>query len=229
MSEFGDVDVVLRSLEVRFERIRYVMEQRQKVGPRGLGVARTDEEQQWLDEQEERARQGCRADLEAFLNFPPRHGRHQMHLDAFWRRGSYEKSVFVMTKFPEEPVTAAKDTELGRVLEAVCTAVKAAGFVPRIASDRDYHEQLWDNVELYMLGCQRGIAVVEDRYLPELNPNVAMEWGWMRGMSKRVLYLVEKTFTRSRADFSGLLSKRFSWEEPEPGISAAVKAFLSPP
>jgi hypothetical protein len=38
------------------------------------------------------------------------------------------------------------------------------------------HEQLWDNVELYLLGCRRGIAIVEDKYLPELNPNVAMDW-----------------------------------------------------
>ena len=229
MNEIRDVDLVLRSLESRFERIRYFMDEREKLGPRGLGAARTDEEQQWLTEQERQFRERCRAELEDLIDFPPRHVRHQPHLDAFWATGSYEQSVFIMTKFPDNLGTAPKDSELTRVLAAVCTAVKDAGFVPRIASDQDYHEQLWDNVELHMLGCKRGIAVVEDRYLPELNPNVAMEWGWMRGMSKRVLYLVEKTFTRQRADFVGLLSKPFIWEDPEPAISAAVRAFLKQP
>ena len=46
-------------------------------------------------------------------------------------------------------------------------------------------------------------AMVEDKYAPELNPNVAMEWGWMRGLGRRVLYLVEQTFTKKRADWSG--------------------------
>ncbi len=226
MSAIRDVDLVLRSLEARFARIRYYMDEQQKLGSWGLGPARTDEEQQLLSDLERQVRERCRNELEGLLDFPPRHLRHQPHLDAFWEAGSYERSVFVMTKFPEHPAAAAKDAELTRVLDAVCAAVRDAGFTPRIASDRDYHDQLWDNVELHMLGCKHGIAIVEDRYLPELNPNVAMEWGWMRGMSKRVLYLVEQTFTRQRADFVGLLSKPFSWEDPEPGVSAAVTAFL---
>ena len=52
---------------------------------------------------------------------------------------------------------------------------------------------------------ERGIAIVEDKYLPELNPNVAMEWGWMRGMGRNVLYLVEKDFKKQRAEFQDLL------------------------
>ena len=55
-----------------------------------------------------------------------------------------------------------------------------------------YFDDVWSNVELYLLGCRYGIAIVEDRFKPELNPNVAMEWGWMRGLGKDVLFLVEK-------------------------------------
>jgi hypothetical protein len=52
-----------------------------------------------------------------------------------------------------------------------------------------------------MLARSRGIAIVEDRFNPNLNSNVAMEWGWMRAMNKPVLYLVEAdTGERGRDD-----------------------------
>jgi hypothetical protein len=132
-----------------------------------------------------------------------------------------------MTKFPSQgPPRKAEDEQLDRVIRAVSDAIEAAGCVPRIATERR-HDLLWDNVELYLLGCRRGIAIVEDKYLPELNPNVAMEWGWMRGMGKKVLYLAEKDFKKERADLSGLLKDEFSWTEPEPGVRQAVGKFLA--
>ena len=90
-----------------------------------------------------------------------------------------------MTKFPDAAQNRDKNDQLERVLKAISEAVQACSFKPRIARfPQNYHPGLWDNVELFLLGCKRGIAVVEDRYKPELNPNVMMEWGWMRGMGK---------------------------------------------
>jgi hypothetical protein len=34
-----------------------------------------------------------------------------------------------------------------------------------------------------------------------------MEWGWMRGMGRDVLYLVEKDFKKQRADRGGLIDQ----------------------
>ena len=67
---------------------------------------------------------------------------------------------------------------------------------------------------------------MEDRYRAELNPNVAMEWGWMRGIGKPVLYLVEDEFTHARADFRGLIERRFSWDDPATGIGPAIDEWL---
>jgi hypothetical protein len=86
--------------------------------------------------------------------------------------------------------------QLEAVIQAARDAVQGCGYVSRVAKDIEYHGLLWDNVELFLLGCKRGIAILEDKFLPELNPNVAMEWGWMRGMG---LYLVEKDFKSPRA------------------------------
>jgi|SRR5271166_3956316 len=66
-------------------------------------------------------------------------------------------------------------------------------------------------------------ALVEDKYLPELNPNVAMEWGWMRGMGRNVLYLVDKDFSKQRADWGGLIESSFEWANPGTNISCGAR------
>jgi hypothetical protein len=165
------------------------------------------------------------ASFAEFLALPPQHVRYETKLGQFRREASFEKSVFIMTKFPEGE--AAKAAELRRVIKTVKDSIKAAGFVPRIASERMYFDDVWSNVELYLLGCRYGVAIVEGHYLPELNPNVAMEWGWMRGLGKDVLFLVEKKAHKYiRADWSGLIRREFSWREPHETIPRHVRAWL---
>ena len=164
--------------------------------------------------------------LKDLTRFPPCHLRHQLKLLAFHENASYEKSIFIMTKFPNAQNPSPADSELEEVIKTVRNTVVACGYEPRMANDHQYHPLLWDNVELYLLGCQRGIAIVEDKYLPELNPNVAMEWGWMRGMGRNVLYLVENDFTNPRADWSGLIESPFDWNNPSHDIPGHVKLWL---
>jgi hypothetical protein len=162
--------------------------------------------------------------LVRLIRFPPHHSRHASSLKEFLGKDRYEECVFVMTKFPEG--NEAKDLELKRVIKLVMDAIQKAGFSPRIASGQQHHSLLWDNIELYLLGCSRGIAIIEDQYRPELNPNVALEAGWMRGMGKKVLYLVEKSFDHNRADWSGFLDYKFSWDNPESEIEEHVENWL---
>jgi hypothetical protein len=159
--------------------------------------------------------------------FPPHHIRHFQELAIFHDNKPFEKSVFIMTKFPEGDTALAQ--ELRRVITAVQTAIQGCNYIPRIASDFNYHPILWDNVELYLLGCGSGVAIVESKYRPELNPNVAMEWGWMRGMGKNVLYLLEESFSQQRADWSGLSEERFPWVSPEDAIKKAIEKWLGAP
>ncbi|MBW0000224.1 MAG: hypothetical protein JO015_14070 [Verrucomicrobia bacterium] len=163
--------------------------------------------------------------LEQFDRFPPRHHmRHQAKLSDLHQAGNYEASVFIMTKFPDKGSPEAD--RLTQIIETVKKAIKASGYVPRIAQGPKYYRWLWDNVELYLLGCARGVAIVEARYLPELNPNVALEWGWMVGMGREVLFLRESSFKHDRADWAGLLSSSFDWDDYEPAISTAIAEFL---
>jgi hypothetical protein len=227
LSGVRDLDTVLNDLEFEIQERIAAQQAIVDLGRRGLSAAKLDEAQEVLKDRLDGARARCREELERLLDFPPRHIRHKDLLEDFWRDGTYEQSVFIMTKFPRTGVAAkAIDDELNAVIAAVKEAVTAAGFHPRLASDRDYHALLWDNVELYLLGCRRAIAIVEDKYLPELNPNVAMEWGFLRGSSKKVCFLLEQEFERLRADFNGLTKYNFAWADPKAGIGAAVSAFL---
>lgn len=192
----------------------------------GLAVGLEDEICADLRERVEKSRQWSRKRLRELIAFPPQHLRHFPLLEQFWDEGSYVRSVFVMTKFPEVGADP-RAIQLQQVIDTVSAEVKTADFVPRIAKFPDnYHPGLWDNVELHLLGCRQGIAIVEDQYLPELNPNVVMEWGWMRGMGKPVLFLAEEAFDHRRADLGDLLDQRFQWTDPHPGIAAAVRPWL---
>ncbi|HEX2121681.1 MAG TPA: hypothetical protein VHL59_08570, partial [Thermoanaerobaculia bacterium] len=134
----------------------------------------------------------------------------------------------IMTKYPDAKSKAKKpkDLQLQAIIDAVRAAVTASSCIPRLASDGSAHGLLWDHIELYLLGCRRGIAIVEDKYRAELNPNVAMEWGWMRAMGKPVLFLMEKSFKEQRADLEGARRESFSWTSPDDDIREAVARWL---
>jgi hypothetical protein len=159
--------------------------------------------------------------LEDLVTFPPRHLQYAALVDQFWKVAPNGKSVFIMTKYPDG-IDPAKDAQLKRVIDAVTNAVEECGFIPQLANNKKWHPNLWENLELYMLACSRGIAVVEGQFNERLNPNVAMEWGWLRGMGRPVLYLVETQVEVIPPDVSGLLKDRFDWNNPEPAIRKAV-------
>jgi hypothetical protein len=121
---------------------------------------------------------------------------------------SYESSVFVMMKFPDG---LAQDhaTLLDRIFEVIASALRAYGLVARRADKKQYEPDLWNNLCVYMLGCQFGLAVLEDCGANEMNPNVALEYGFMKALNKEVGLLREEKFKHDRADLIGKLVKPF--------------------
>ena len=224
----NDLVKVASNLRVDFLKIADLERERNEVLNSDRSAAMKDEDAGQIEHEIARRRERIARHLEEFAHFPHWHARHAQLLDDFAKKGTYEDSVFIMTKYPDPKNPAVTDPELTQVIETVKVAIKAANYEPRVASDQDYHMQLWDNVELHMLGCRRGIAIVQDKVKAELNPNVAIEWGWMLGLDRRVLYLVEKDFKQERADWKGMSSSEFDWANPAPGIEAAVKKFLPP-
>jgi hypothetical protein len=134
-------------------------------------------------------------------------------------------SGFIMTKYPDGE-NPNRDTELETIHEIVKSSVFGCGYELLLANDFGLHPNLWENAECYMLACSYGIAIVESMFKPELNPNVAMEWGWMRAMRKPVLYLVEKNVKVVPVDVAGLIKARFDWQNPQADIPKIVTNYF---
>jgi hypothetical protein len=204
---------------------RYELERRENLTDATLPKAFRDERDAMLAQQIDNIRREKLRGLGELVRYPPFHVRHFDKLADYYKAAgcSFDKSVFIMTKFPDG--NTAEDKQLQEIIDAVRDAVRECGHVPRLASDASFHAQLWDNVELYLLGSSRGIAILESKYRPELNPNVAMEWGWMRGMGRDILPLVEKGFAYRRADWGGLIEHEFDWGDPRT-VRESVKKWL---
>jgi hypothetical protein len=95
------------------------------------------------------------------------------------------------------------------------------------ADDRCYpvDRNLWDNVSTYMICCKYGIAVLEDAISNEFNPNVALEYGFMRALAKPTLLLKESRL-KPRADILGTLWETFDILDIEETISRAVLKWI---
>jgi hypothetical protein len=143
------------------------------------------------------------------MPMPPLHGSYrQLERDCgsfLQEHPDYERNVFIMTRFVEG------DHLLDKLDEELRRALCRRGLNPVRADDRVVasDDQLWTNVCVYMLCCASGVAVLEDRLKDELNPNVALEYGFMRALDKPVLLLKDKGFRNTRADILGAVHSVF--------------------
>jgi hypothetical protein len=130
---------------------------------------------------------------------------------------NYFRNVFIMTRFQPG----------NKTLETIDTTIRAAlrsrGLVGHRADDRCYptDRNLWDNVCTYMIGCKYGVAVLENILQDEFNPNVALEYGFMRALGKPTLLLKEKRMA-PRADIIGTLLEQFDILNIETTITHAI-------
>ena len=134
---------------------------------------------------------------------------------------NYDRNVFIMTRFQADNPT------LLRLDAAIRKALRARGLAGHRADDRCYpnDRNLWDTVCTYMLCCKYGVAVLEDIIADEFNPNVALEYGFMRALGKPTLLLKERRF-KPRADILGTLWQEFNILDIDRSVPEALKKWL---
>jgi hypothetical protein len=126
----------------------------------------------------------------------------------------FNKSVFVMMKFPDQASMDSRQTNmLTEIWDELGKILNTYGLTARRADKKAYHDQMWENICVYMLGCRYGIAVLEDRAAKELNPNVTLEYGFMKAMNRNVVLFRDINFKHDRADLTGKLAKSFEIDE----------------
>ena len=152
----------------------------------------------------------------------------EKHVANLLETSPFEKNVFIMTPFK-------KDARYQLVIKSIQTILANKGFRGWIASERNFAPQLWENVSVFMAGCEFGIAVFTKENLPgsgdestpdTYNPNVSVEVGYMLALGRRVLLLKEKSLLRLPTDILSFLYEDFNIDDPEKSLDNAIEAWL---
>ncbi len=119
-----------------------------------------------------------------------------------------------------------KTPPMKAIYEVVDTSLSRMGLRPLRADKKTYHHELWGNVCTYMLGCSKAVIVFEDVEQREFNPNVALEFGFMRALNKPCLILKEKRLPKPPTDIIGYLWREFDSFAPEETIPDQISRWL---
>ncbi|MDQ1175412.1 hypothetical protein [Microbacterium sp. SORGH_AS_0421] len=132
---------------------------------------------------------------------------HVRHLEPYLRKFLEDhpepsRNVFIMMRFSDSP-------QMKEIHQAIVAGLAEHGLNAVRADDRDYTGEVWSNIEVYLTGCQYGIAVFEDIEKRDFNPNVSLELGYLMGRAKRSLLLKEKRLPNMPSDVVHRLYKEF--------------------
>lgn len=94
---------------------------------------------------------------------------------------------------------------------AIKDSLASYGLKTLRADDKTYPPDgdLWNNVCTYMMGCKRCVCVFEEIDEREFNPNVPLEYGFMRAMNRQVLLLKDMRMPKLPSDMTGKLYRDF--------------------
>lgn len=95
------------------------------------------------------------------------------------------------------------------------------------ADDKEYMDDLFSNIKVYMHTCDFAISVYERITEDNFNPNVSLEVGYMMGIGKEVLLLKDKTLKSLNTDLTGKLYKEFDTLNISSTLPEQIKKWLS--
>lgn len=150
---------------------------------------------------------------------------HVRHLDPYLRKFLEDhpdpsRNVFIMMRF-------SATNQMRQIHEAIVAGLAEHGMNAVRADDRDYTGELWSNIEVYLTGCQYGIAVFEDIEQRDYNPNVSLELGYLMGRGKRTLLLKEKRLPNMPSDVVHRLYKEFDGYDIENSVKREVGTWIT--
>lgn len=140
-------------------------------------------------------------------------------LEMFYADHGKDRTAFIMMQF----TNSKTHDEIVRVLKA-----KLAEFniIALRADDKQYMDDLFPNIKVYMHGCEFGIAVYERIMAEDFNPNVSLEVGYMLGLGKNVLLLKDRTLRALPTDLTGRLYRAFDTRDVETTLPQEVTKWL---
>ena len=95
------------------------------------------------------------------------------------------------------------------------------------ADMKEYHPELFANVQTYIHGCTFGIAVFERIDADDFNPNVSLEVGYMMALRKHICFLKDKSLKSLHTDLVARLYRTFDTHDPRKDIPKQLIDWLS--
>lgn len=126
---------------------------------------------------------------------------------------------FIMMQFHNTPAHQA-------ILVAIKQTLDEVGLKGLRADDKQYSDDLLDNIRTYMHCCGFGVAVFERILSDDFNPNVSLEVGYMIALGKPVCLLKDKTLKNLQSDIVGRLYKNFDPQDVENTLPKEMKKWL---
>jgi hypothetical protein len=142
----------------------------------------------------------------------------QPSLDVFSTDHSdFSKNVFIAMRF-------RPGKQFLEIHEAVKSGLAKYGLNGLRSDDKTYPSDgdLWTNICVYMMGCKFGVCIFEEIDEREFNPNVPLEYGFMRAMNRQVLLLKDIRMPKMPSDMTGKLYRSFDTYNITPTIHEQV-------
>lgn len=113
-----------------------------------------------------------------------------------------------------------------QIADAIRVALEPHNIVGLRADDKQYADDLFANVQVYLQGCDFGIAVYERITNEAFNPNVSLEVGYMVALGKPVCLLKDRTLKTLNSDLVSKLYKEFDPQDPGGTIPQQLSSWL---
>lgn len=131
-------------------------------------------------------------------------------------QANFDFNVFIMMRYRESP-------HFTEIEQSIKNTLMLYGLKARFAKDRSLSDDLWTNIEIYMNYSKYGIAVFEEIYDREFNPNISLELGYMYALSRRCLLLKDNRMPRLPTDTCGKIYKDFDICKISNSINIKIK------
>lgn len=129
----------------------------------------------------------------------------QSFLDKFNKdHPDVDKNVFIAMRFRQ-------GKQFQEIHQAIKISLAKYGLRGVRADDRVYplDGDLWSNVCVYMMACKYAVCVFEEIDEREFNPNVPLEYGFMRALNRQVLLLKDSRMPCLPTDMTGKIYRLF--------------------
>ena len=127
----------------------------------------------------------------------------------------FDRSVFGMTRFPDEQEEEKGRDPVGPALEIAKDVCDLHSLSFHLADDQFFSDDLWTNVAGHMWASRYGIAFFEDRRDRGMNYNLTIEVGSMMMSGRRCALLKDRSIDTLPTDLVGRIRKDVDLDDLE--------------